>query len=117
MYAVNSEQIEQYRQTLLELRDSLQEVASAASESSATVELDQSRVGRVSRMDALQSQQMALENNRRRDLQLQKIQGALTRIDNSDFGICFVCGEEINSRRLQADPTHTRCIGCANQSA
>lgn len=113
---MNNKETEHYRQALLELRYGLQEVATSAAENSATVELDQSRVGRLSRMDALQSQQMALENNRRRELQLQKIEGALKRIDNDEFGICFVCGEDIDKRRLLADPTHTRCVDCVNQS-
>ncbi|NNJ90079.1 MAG: TraR/DksA family transcriptional regulator [Gammaproteobacteria bacterium] len=81
--------------------------------STETVELDQCKVGRLSRMDALQGQQMALESERRRKLQLQKIEAALKRIEKNDFGYCFTCGKDIAFQRLQADPTHTKCIECA----
>lgn len=81
-------------------------------ESGQTVELDQTRVGRISRMDAMQTQQMALEQSRRRQQQILKIDGALKRIELDEYGYCFVCGEEISMPRMQADPTSTRCVGC-----
>ena len=110
---MNSKEIEQIKQQLLELRKSLQEQEAAAQETGKPVELDQARVGRLSRMDAMQSQQMALETVRRRQDQLQKIAGALQRIASNEYGDCFVCGEEIPLQRLQVDPTSTRCIACA----
>ena len=103
------------RKELLCMKTELEELEDASRDSSATVELDQSRVGRLSRMDALQSQEMALETKRRRDLMLKKIDGALLRIDNGDFGYCFVCGEAIEPGRLAADPTNTRCLACADK--
>ena len=77
------------------------------------MELDQSRVGRLSRMDAMQAQQMALESARRRRQKISKVEGALRRIESGDYGYCFVCGEEMDAQRLAVDPTLTRCIGCA----
>ncbi len=101
-----------YRDKLLQLQAELQGLEKSLSEAGETVQLDQSRQGRLSRMDAMQGQQMALEVARRRKLQLAKIDGALKRIDAGEFGVCFGCGEAIDSRRLEADPTHTRCIAC-----
>lgn len=106
-------ELEQFRKQLLQMRSALQQIEQESRENTETVELDQCRVGRLSRMDALQQQQMAFESERRRKLQLQKIEAALNRIDNDDFGYCFVCGEDIAMKRLQADPTHTKCIDCA----
>ncbi len=77
-----------------------------------TVVLDQTRVGRISRMDAMQAQQMALESERRRQHQILKVEGALRRIEAGEYGYCFVCGEEIIAQRLDADPTSTRCMAC-----
>ena len=105
--------LEQFRQQLLQMRSDLEQIELESRQNTETVELDQCKVGRLSRMDALQGQQMALESERRRKLQLQKIEAALVRFDNDDFGYCFECGEEIAVRRLQADPTHTKCINCA----
>ena len=102
-----------YRERLMQLRQDLEAVQAAGDEAAATVELDQSRVGRLSRMDALQAQSMSMETRRRRELKLKAIEGALARIERSDFGQCFECGEAIDPRRLDFDPTTTRCIHCA----
>ena len=112
---MNEKEIEQIRQTLLCLRSGLQELEETFKESGEPVELDQSRVGRLSRMDAMQAQQMALEYARRRQQQLQKIEGALRRVDSGGYGYCFVCGEEIDVRRLLIDPTSTRCMKCVEE--
>ena len=109
---MNDKEIEQFRQQLLRLGSSLQEMEETYKETGETVELDQSRVGRLSRMDAMQVQQMALESSRRRQHQLLKIEGALRRIKSGEYGYCFVCGEEIVAQRLVADPTSTRCMVC-----
>ncbi|RUO71597.1 conjugal transfer protein TraR [Pseudidiomarina salinarum] len=82
------------------------------SDQTATVELDQSRVGRLSRMDALQGQQMGLAQKRRNEQRVRALEGALRRIESGDFGYCFVCGEEIAPERLKFDPAVTRCISC-----
>ncbi|MCU7864420.1 MAG: TraR/DksA C4-type zinc finger protein [Candidatus Thiodiazotropha sp. (ex Lucinoma borealis)] len=107
--------IELIRQAILHLRDELQLVEETSQEAGKTVELDQTRVGRLTRMDALQAQQMAQATARRRHHQQQMIEGALRRIDTGEYGYCFVCGDEIDTRRLSVDPTITRCIGCAEK--
>lgn len=78
------------------------------------VALDQTSVGRLSRMDALQDQAMALETDRRRHLELQHIEQALKRIDEDSFGECQNCGEDIAAKRLGIDPTVPICIDCAS---
>ena len=77
------------------------------------VELDQSRVGRLSRMDALQDQAMSLETERRRQLELQRIDSALARLAEGEYGFCVNCGEEIAARRLELDPAVPICVDCA----
>ncbi len=109
---MNDKEIEQFRQQLLSLRSALQEMEETYKETGETVELDQTRVGRLSRMDAMQVQQMALESSRRRQHQLLKIEGALSRIKSGEYGYCFICGEEIVAQRLVVDPTSTRCMVC-----
>lgn len=92
----------------------LSETESIADAAAQTVELDQSKVGRLSRMDALQQQAMSQEQNRRRELQVKRIKAALRRIDNGEYGYCINCGEEINSKRLDIDPAAAFCIRCAD---
>ena len=105
-------EIEQLRAGLLRQREELQELDKSSREAAKPVELDQASVGRLSRMDAMQAQQMAQETDRRRLQQLVKIEAALRRIETGEYGYCFVCGEEIDVRRLNVDPGNTRCIRC-----
>ncbi|MDY6862173.1 MAG: RNA polymerase-binding protein DksA [Thermodesulfobacteriota bacterium] len=41
-----------------------------------------------------------------------KIKSALDRIENGEYGICDLCGEEISEERLKARPVTTLCIEC-----
>jgi len=76
------------------------------------VALDQQSVGRVSRIDAIQQQQMALANQQQARAQLGSIEQALHRIASGDYGICEDCGETIAFARLQAQPFTSLCIDC-----
>ena len=112
---MDPDQIVTFRQILVSLRKELELLNDTSSETTDTVMLDQSKVGRLSRMDAMQAQQMAQETTRRRNLQLQKIDGALRRMETDEYGYCFKCGDEIGEVRLNIDPTSTRCMGCMEQ--
>jgi len=101
---------------LLALRQELEEAKDASSESAAIVELDQSKVGRLSRMDAMQAQAMAKASVQRREALLRNIELALKRLDAGDYGLCCDCEEPINPKRLEFDPTALRCIDCASKS-
>jgi DnaK suppressor protein len=79
----------------------------------APVALDQESVGRLSRIDAMQVQAMALAQTRRRQARRAAIDAALARLDEGEFGYCLKCGEQIASARLENDPSVTTCIGCA----
>ena len=104
-----------YREKLQRLLEDLQDVEITGNESAQAVELDQSRVGRLSRMDALQAQAMSVESNRRRSQQIRNIHAALKRLDADEYGWCLGCGEEINPKRLDFDPAAELCIDCANK--
>ena len=60
MKALNSANLEQLRHRLLELQTEIGERLSNSSEASKIVTLDQTTVGRISRMDAMQQQNMAV---------------------------------------------------------
>ncbi len=101
------------RRTLLALRESLDEVRASGEEAARPVELDQQRFGRVSRMDALQAQAMSAAGRERRRREIQRIDAALARIDQGEYGECIDCGEAIDPRRLAADPAAALCLACA----
>ena len=94
-------------------RQELQELTASHHEQTRPVELDQARVGRLSRMDALQAQEMAAATERRRQLELDRIDAALERIATGEYGFCAKCGDEIGLERLGFDPTTPLCITCA----
>ena len=104
---------QKYRQLLLERAQALRELKQLA-ESCETVTLDQTRVGRLSRMDAMQSQAMNQEAQRRREIELMEIGAALRRIETDEFGDCEECGEPINEARIAINPTVRWCINCAS---
>ena len=104
------------RERLLELRAELQAVAESGDESAAIVELDQAKVGRLSRMDAMQAQAMAQASAQWRQQLLRRIEAALSRIENDEYGMCMECDEPIAPKRLEFDPTVTLCITCASKA-
>jgi DnaK suppressor protein len=77
------------------------------------VQLDQSKVGRLSRMDALQVQAMAAEPQRRRETEAKRIDAALARIATGDYGYCVRCETPIPRERLRSNPAVPTCIACA----
>jgi len=104
-----------FKQRLLKRQEELQHITATGEEAAATVELDQSRVGRLSRMDAMQGQAMSQAAQQRRTLELQKIAAALLRIDEGNYGYCLSCDETIAAARLDIDPAATLCIACAEK--
>ena len=103
------------RDKLLKLRDELQRFSAMGDEAAVVVELDQSKVGRLSRMDAMRVQAMAQATANRRALKLRRIQAALERVDAGEYGRCQSCDKEIPPRRLEIDPTALYCIRCASE--
>jgi len=105
-----------FKTKLLARSDELKSIIQSEKESAQPVILDQQRVGRLNRMDAMQSQAMSVETKRRREIELARIETALKRIEDGDYGYCVKCEEEIGAKRLEIDPTAPFCIDCANRS-
>ena len=101
------------KKKLLAHRQEILDVSANSKESRQPVQLDQTSVGRLSRTDAIQFQAMALEMERRRQVELQHIKAALKHINEDDFGECQICGENIKAKRLEIDPSVVVCIDCA----
>lgn len=109
---MNDREIEQIRQKLLHLRSELQELEEASGDETGPVEREQAGMGCLSRKDAMHAQKVSEEGGRLRKRQLQKIDGALRRIELGEYGRCFICEEEIDLSRLSEDPAITRCKNC-----
>jgi len=106
---------EQFKALLLQQQKSLMDVLESGKSAAGTVKLDQTSVGRLSRMDALQSQAMLKEASRRREQSLRDISKALSRVESGDYGYCEECGEEIAEKRLQINPSAYYCIECSSK--
>jgi len=107
---------EYFRAKLLQLQADLRASEACGNVDGDTVELDQQRQGRLSRMDALSAQAMTLESRRRRRQTLERCDAALRRIDEDEYGLCVQCDEPIDPRRLEFDPTVVMCIQCASKA-
>jgi DnaK suppressor protein len=103
----------QMRARLAAEREALERLARSTAAGRDAGELDQSRIGRLGRLDALQGQAMALAVARRRQQEMRRIEAALERLDAGEYGYCITCGEEIGLKRLESDPTTPQCIDCA----
>ena len=100
------------KERLAELRR-LSEIGRAARE---TVRLDQTAVGRLSRMDAMQQKAMADAEEARRQSEIHRLERALKLLDEGEYGWCASCGEEIAPARLEVDPAATLCVRCAQRA-
>jgi DnaK suppressor protein len=101
---------------LKQMRKEVEKLSESTEQDRQPVTLDQTTVGRLSRMDALQTQAMQLETERRRSMEIQRIDSALQRLDDGEFGYCVSCGIDIEPKRLENNPTTPTCFDCAQLS-
>ena len=101
-----------FRKRLEDLEQEIREDMNTNPEDSGVVELDSS-IGRLSRMDALQNQQMALELKRRQENQLLRIENAFKRLAKGQYGLCGKCKKPIEEDRLEVFPDAVTCVRCA----
>ena len=111
---LNQTDLQDFKKRLLKRKDELEAQSKASNTSRNPVDLDQSRVGRLSRIDALQVQAMQNALEGKREEELNRIQWALKRLDEGNYGECTQCGEEIPYPRLDFDPSLPICVQCAD---
>ncbi|MFN3326694.1 MAG: TraR/DksA family transcriptional regulator [Bryobacteraceae bacterium] len=109
---MTSQQLEHFRKVLEQLQSELESELAALSGSTAPVAPD-SAIGRLTRQDAMLSQQMALEMKRRQEARLRQVREALRRVESGSYGVCVRCEEEISEARLRVRPEAQVCIHCA----
>ncbi|MGD9585147.1 MAG: TraR/DksA family transcriptional regulator [Lysobacterales bacterium] len=97
-------------------REQISATLAQLDEASRPVQLDQSAQGRVSRIDAIGQQQMAMASRQNLGLELARIDAALLRHREHRYGDCCRCGEAIAPGRLRAAPAAALCLACAQAS-
>lgn len=60
-------------------------------------------------------QNMSIRLRDRERILIKKVDKALAKIENGEYGICEGCGEEIGMRRLEARPVTDLCIRCKEE--
>ncbi|MFT7300153.1 MAG: DnaK suppressor protein [Porticoccus sp.] len=116
MVELTDKQLAGCRQLLIQIRDELRVLLDISAESSEAVTLDQTTVGRLSRMDALQQQQMSSACRAGYRKRLLSVEYALSALGQDEYGWCEGCGETIDIRRLAVRPESCLCVACQEAS-
>lgn len=116
MSNLSQEQKQILKNTLLLRQQELNEQLLISEQAAEIVTLDQTAVGRVSRIDALQQQSMAISTRGKAKLNLQKATIALNAIATEDYGHCKECDENIPFKRLEIQPEAALCLTCQNKT-
>ena len=111
MNELSEQQRQELYKELLDLRDELHKLLADSSDGAQPVSLDEP-IGRLSRMDAMQQQSMVKANRRTARTRLTRIESALRRCVNEEYGLCASCEDEIGYARLNAQPEAPFCIVC-----
>ena len=106
------EQRSELRAALEGMLSRLERSMRTTAEAARPVQLDQTAVGRLSRMDSLQNQGLTQNLQERERTKLVEIERALRRMDEGSYGDCEACGSEIPFGRLLVMPETSRCAAC-----
>jgi DnaK suppressor protein len=109
--AVESEEL---HRELVALRDELESVLADSRNAVKPVDLDEP-IGRVSRIDAIQQQQMAQASREGLVLRARQVRAALERFAEGTYGVCVSCEENVGFPRLKALPETPLCMACQNR--
>jgi DnaK suppressor protein len=109
---LSDQQLRELAADLSALQQELEARLGRAEGDSGPVILDQQRVGRLSRMDAMQQQQMARASQAQASALLNRVNLALQAIAEGEFGWCRDCDQPIGYARLKARPDSPLCVVC-----
>ena len=104
MAGFTDRQLQEIQTLLLEKKAQLEQQLQDAESATGVVTLDQTTVGRVSRIDAMQQQSMAVSTRGKAEASLRKVIGALRKIDAKDYGYGSNCDKPIEFKRLEVQP-------------
>jgi DnaK suppressor protein len=107
-------QLEQLRDELLRARVKLERSMKISDRAARPVKLDQTSVGRLSRIDALQNQGITQGLQAREAARYAQVVEALQRIDQGIYGACTGCEQPIPFERLLIFPEVLTCAACGS---
>lgn len=103
---------QELKQRITEEMEKLQHDIAALEEATKPISPDNA-YGRVSRIDAMNSKSVDENSLRMARGKMNRLQTALSKMDDPKFGQCTVCGKAIDPRRLMYMPGSTTCVNCA----
>ena len=96
---------------LKSLRDELSTRIDGLAEATKPVDLE-TPIGRLSRMDAMQEQELQKATREKYALRLKQVEQALVAVENDVYGYCRKCEEPVGYARLSVRPEAPFCMGC-----
>ena len=108
------DQLEELRQDLVAEGLSLEAQLDMTSEGAKPVALG-TPIGRLSRMDAIQQQQMTKAGRSTLETKLRQVRNALEGHRKGEYGDCRSCDDPIGYRRLKARPEAPFCLRCQDK--
>ena len=103
---------EEYRSKLEGVLAEIEDYLSKSEDAAEAVSPDKS-LGRLSRMEAMQDQQLVLEVRRRHKRRKADVLNAIARLEQDQYGNCIFCGNQISADRLDVFPEVQICVNCA----
>ena len=73
-------------------------------------------IGRLTRMEAISSQNISEASLNSAQAKLVKLKKALSKVDLPDFGICVRCKNRIPQGRIMLMPENVLCVSCAEKN-
>ncbi|HUG39555.1 MAG TPA: TraR/DksA family transcriptional regulator [Longimicrobiales bacterium] len=113
MKHLTSEQIDDLTSALDSALRKLERSMRTTEEALRPVKLDQSAVGRLSRIDSLQNQGLTRNLQEREQAKLGQVITAFQRLEAGTYGICTECGGEVPFERLEVFPETPTCTSCS----
>lgn len=113
---MNEKQLAHIENILLEWRHSLMEEVDKTVSHLKRDTLDRNPADPMDRASQEEEFSFELRTRDRERKLIKKIEDALERLREDDFGYCEACGIEIGLPRLEARPTATLCIDCKTLS-
>lgn len=110
---LSAEQLAMLRAELENALAKLERSMKTSSRAARPVKLDQTSVGRLSRIDAIQNQSLTQGLQQREQAKAALLAGALVRLDKGTYGVCTGCDGAIQFERLLVFPETPTCSRCA----
>jgi len=110
---LNDAQRQQIRNKILSEIESNNSLIISLKENSQPVSPDNA-IGRLSRMEAINDQNMLQANLRSTEARVARLRQTLDQVDAEDFGLCAQCEEPIPFGRLLLIPESKNCVACAS---